>query len=92
MLKKDEKLKSLENMVDWFKKESIQLASNIQHLTEQNKSLSLKLRESQDETKVWKQQAEKNKAYNRVLIDTIEKLKSQTLIQKYEQNGVQKYL
>lgn len=55
MLKKDEKLKSLEQLVDWFKKESIELASNIQHLTESNKSLSLKLRESQDETKVWRQ-------------------------------------
>lgn len=72
MLKKDEKLKSLEQLVDWFKKESIELASNIQHLTESNKSLSLKLRESQDETKVWRQQAEKSKAYNRVLTETIE--------------------
>jgi hypothetical protein len=38
MLSKDEKLKSLKELVDWFKVESIRLATNIEMLTEENKS------------------------------------------------------
>ena len=92
MLSKDEKLKSLKELVDWFKVESIRLATNIEMLTEENKSQSLKLREAQQEVKVWQNAAEKNKAYNMILKDTIEKMKLPAFISKYEQQGINKYL
>ena len=38
LLRKDEKLKSLKELVEWFKVESIRLATNIERLTEENKT------------------------------------------------------
>lgn len=54
MLKKDEKLKNLEVSVVWLRNESIRLAGNIERLSENNKSLNDRLREAQDEVKVWR--------------------------------------
>jgi len=84
MLKKDEKLKNLEVSVVWLRNESIRLAGNIERLTDDNKTLSDRLKEAQDEVKVWRAQAVNTKAYNIVLKETIEKLKSPALIEKYE--------
>jgi hypothetical protein len=81
---RDEKLKNLESSVSWLRNESIRLAGNIERLTEDNKSVNMKLKESQEEVKVWKQQAVNTKAYNMVLKETIVKLKSPQLIEKYE--------
>lgn len=75
-LMRDEKLKNLESSVSWLRNESIRLAGNIEGLTEDNKSLNMKLKESQDEVKVWKQQSINTKSYNMVLKETIVKLKS----------------
>jgi hypothetical protein len=51
---RDEKLKNLESSVSWLRNESIRLAGNIERLTEDNKSIGMKLKESQEEVKVWK--------------------------------------
>jgi peptidoglycan hydrolase CwlO-like protein len=53
MLKKDEKLKSLEASVSWLRNESVNLVTSIERLTENNKNLTAKLQESQEEVKVW---------------------------------------
>lgn len=84
MLKKDEKLKNLENSVQWLRNESVNLANNIEILKVENKNIQSKLKEAQDEVKVWKAQAVNTKAYNLVLKETIEQLKSEKLIAKYE--------
>ena len=51
---------------------------------ESNKNLNDQLKEAQQEVKVWHTQALTNKAYNLVLKETIENLKSPSLIEKYE--------
>ena len=89
---RDEKLKNLESSVTWLRNESIRLAGNIERLTEDSKSLSMQLKESQAEVKVWKAQAVNTKAYNLVLKETIEKLKSPQLIEKYERQGALKHM
>lgn len=90
MLRKDEKLKNLESSVQWLRNESVNLANNIETLKVQNKNIQDKLKEAQNEVKVWRAQALNTKAYNLVLKETIEQLKSKKLIAKYEQQGAMK--
>lgn len=84
MLKKDERIQQLDQLVEWFKSESVRLAANIESLQRSNTELGVKLKESSVEIEVWRQKALQQKAYNRILKDTIEKLKSKELIEKYE--------
>jgi hypothetical protein len=46
MLKKDEKLKNLENSVQWLRNESVNLANNIEILKVKNKNIQSKLKEA----------------------------------------------
>lgn len=46
MLKKDEKLKNLENSVQWLRNESVNLANNIEILKVENKNIQSKLKEA----------------------------------------------
>ncbi len=46
MLKKDEKLKNLENSVQWLRNESVNLANNIELLKVENKTIQSKLKEA----------------------------------------------
>jgi len=86
-LKKDERIKNLETSITWLKNESVRLAGNIERLTDDKKDLTDKLKLKDEELKSWRAQAVNTKAYNMVLQETIEKLKSPALLKKYEMQG-----
>ena len=83
-MKKDERIKNFETSISWLKNESVRLASNIEKLSDDKKDLTDKLKLKEDELKSWRAQAVNTKAYNMVLQETIAKLKSPALLQKYE--------
>ena len=86
-MKKDEKLKMLETSVKWLRDESIALASSIEALKANNRSLVVQLRTSQEDTRSLEEKIKTIKNYNIILKNTIIKLKSTEYMDKYVKVG-----
>jgi cell division protein FtsB len=89
-MKKDEKLKMLEQSVKWLRDESVALASNIEELRAANRTLRQKVRLVEDEKSQQAEQIITLTHHNILLKRTVEQLKSPALIAKYERNGKEK--
>lgn len=87
MIKKNEKIKTLETSISWLREESINLSHKNEKLQKVNKDLDQRLKLSQAECEDWAKTAAKNKSYNVVLQKTVSDLKNPALIHKYEEQG-----
>jgi regulator of replication initiation timing len=85
MIKKNEKIKTLETSISWLREESINLSHKNEKLQKVNKDLDQRLKLSQAECEDWAKTAAKNKSYNVVLQKTVSDLKNPALIHKYEE-------
>jgi len=89
-MRKDEKLKMLEQSVKWLRDELVALSSNIDDVKASNKTLTDKLNLSEEENASLKTSVMSLTHHNVILKRTVQQLKSPALIAKYEQNGALK--
>lgn len=86
-MRKDEKLRMLEQSVKWLRDELVSLAANLDEAKANGKTLRQKLNVSEEENASLKESLLAMKHHNTILKRTVEQLKSPALIAKYEQSG-----
>lgn len=89
-MKKQEKIRMLEQSIGWLRDESIKLAAQIDNLKENNKVQRANLNVAHEEIKNVNENAQTLQWHNIILKNTIQKLKSPNQIAKYEQRGYER--
>jgi len=83
---RDERMRYLEQTIQWLRTEALSLAKSIQELKSQNERLRRDLDQDRDERRFLVEYTRSTRRHNRLLSQTIEQLKDGVIRQKYEKN------
>ena len=87
-LAKDERMRYLEQTVQWLRTEALSLARSLQELKKHNEELRRALEQARDERRFLVEYSRSTKRHNRLLSQTVEQLKDGTVRQRYERRSL----